>query len=165
MTKESVQNKKRIRERCKMIEHILENNEVLIIGKAISELTYSHKVYGEGFYSFNLEVPRLSDSADVLPVTVSERLLAPLGNIQGKILDITGQFRSYNQYEEGKNRLILTIFALEVKEASEEEMKKNKNTIYLNGFVCKEPVYRLFHILQNFVHSDFLFISHRLRCL
>ena len=125
-----------------MIEHILENNEVLIVGKAISELTYSHKVYGEGFYSFNLEVPRLSDSSDVLPVTVSERLLPTLGNIEGKVLDITGQFRSYNQYEEGKNRLILTIFALEIKEVPEEEMKKNKNTSYLSGFVCKDPIYR-----------------------
>ncbi|MGL6174395.1 MAG: single-stranded DNA-binding protein [Cellulosilyticaceae bacterium] len=125
-----------------MVEHILENNEVLIVGKAVSDIKYSHKVYGEGFYSFDLEVPRLSDSADILPVTISERLLPALGNIEGKYLDIVGQFRSYNQYEEGKNRLILTIFALEVKEVSLEEMQKNKNAIHLNGFVCKEPVYR-----------------------
>lgn len=125
-----------------MTEHILENNEVLIIGKAISNLTFSHKVYGEGFYSFNLEVPRLSDSADSLPVTVSERLLSSLGNIEGKMLDIVGQFRSYNQYEEGRNRLILTIFALEIKEIPEQEAQKNKNAIYLDGFVCKDPVYR-----------------------
>lgn len=125
-----------------MVEHILENNEVLIIGKAVSEMRYSHKVYGEGFYSFDLEVPRLSESADILPVTISERLLPSLGNIEGKTLDIVGQFRSYNQYEEGKNRLILTIFALEIKEVPEQEMQKNKNYIYLNGFVCKEPVYR-----------------------
>lgn len=125
-----------------MVEHILENNEVLIIGKAVSDISFSHKVYGEGFYSFDLEVPRLSDSADILPVTVSERLLPTLGNIQGKTLDIVGQFRSYNQYEEGKNRLILTIFALEVKEVPESEIHKNKNAIYLNGYICKEPVYR-----------------------
>ncbi|MEG0013742.1 MAG: single-stranded DNA-binding protein [Cellulosilyticaceae bacterium] len=125
-----------------MVEHILENNEVLIVGKAVSDMRYSHKVYGEGFYSFDLEVPRLSDSADILPVTISERLLPSLGNIEGKTLDIVGQFRSYNQYEEGKNRLVLTIFALEIKEVAEQEMQKNKNYIYLNGFVCKEPVYR-----------------------
>ncbi|MGL5675023.1 MAG: single-stranded DNA-binding protein [Cellulosilyticaceae bacterium] len=125
-----------------MTEHILENNEVLIIGRVVSELVFSHKVYGEGFYSFNLEVPRLSDSADILPVTVSERLLPSLGNIEGKIFDISGQFRSYNQYEDGKNRLILTIFALEITEVSEQELLKNKNTIYLDGFVCKDPVYR-----------------------
>ncbi len=125
-----------------MAEHILENNEVMIIGRVVSELTFSHKVYGEGFYSFNLAVPRLSDSADILPVTVSERLLPALGNIEGKILDIHGQFRSYNQYEEGRNRLVLTIFALEVTETTEVELEKNKNSIYLSGFVCKDPVYR-----------------------
>lgn len=125
-----------------MVEHILQNNEVLIIGKVVSEMRYSHKVYGEGFYMFDLEVPRLSDSSDIITVTISERLLPTLGNIQGKTLDIVGQFRSYNQYEEGKNRLILTIFALELKEVPEQEMQKNKNYIYLNGFVCKDPVYR-----------------------
>ena len=125
-----------------MVEHILENNEVLVIGKVVSEVTFSHKVYGEGFYTFELEVPRLSESFDKLPITVSERLLPSLENIKGKTLDIVGQFRSYNQYEEGKNRLILTIFALEIKEVPKEELHKNKNMVYLSGFICKTPVYR-----------------------
>lgn len=125
-----------------MIEHILENNEVLLIGKVVSDIRFSHKVYGEGFYTFDLEVPRLSDSADILPVTISERILPSIGNIQGKILEILGQFRSYNQYEEGKNRLILTVFILEAKEVPIQELAKNKNAIYLNGYVCKEPIYR-----------------------
>lgn len=143
MTDETVKEQKDNEEEVlKMVEHILENNEALIIGKAVSEITFSHKVYGEGFYSFDLEVPRLSDLADKLPITISERLLPTLTNIKGKTLDIVGQFRSYNQYEEGKNRLILTIFALEVKEVPESEIQKNKNSIYLSGFVCKGPVYR-----------------------
>lgn len=125
-----------------MVEHILENNEVLLIGKVVSDSRFSHKVYGEGFYTFDLEVPRLSDSYDILPVTISERLLPTIGNIEGKILEVLGQFRSYNQYEEGKNRLILTVFILEAKEVSEQELLKNKNYIYLNGYVCKDPVYR-----------------------
>lgn len=126
-----------------MIEHMLENNKVLLIGKVVSETKFSHKVYGEGFYTFDLEVPRLSESADILPVTISERLLPSIGgNIQGKVLEIEGQFRSYNQYEEGKNRLILTIFIFEVKEVGLSELSKNKNEIYLNGFVCKTPIYR-----------------------
>ncbi|MDF2595595.1 MAG: single-stranded DNA-binding protein [Clostridia bacterium] len=125
-----------------MVEHILENNEVLLIGKVVSDIRFSHKVYGEGFYTFDLEVPRLSDSYDILPVTISERLLPTIGNIEGKILEVLGQFRSYNQYEEGKNRLILTVFILEAKEVSEQELLKNKNYIYLNGYVCKDPVYR-----------------------
>nr|WP_302596865.1 single-stranded DNA-binding protein [uncultured Cellulosilyticum sp.] len=126
-----------------MIEHMLENNKVLLIGKVVSDTKFSHKVYGEGFYTFDLEVPRLSESADVLPVTISERLLPSIGgNIQGKVLEIEGQFRSYNQYEEGKNRLILTVFIFEVKEVNPSELSRNKNEIYLNGFVCKAPIYR-----------------------
>jgi primosomal replication protein N len=125
-----------------MVEHILKHNEALIVGKVVSDLRFSHKVYGEGFYSFDLEVPRLSDSFDILPVTVSERLIPQFSkNLIGKTVDITGQFRSYNQYEEGRNRLVLTIFALEIKEATEES-QKNKNSIFLDGYVCKDPVYR-----------------------
>lgn len=136
--KEQIEDK----ERVGMVEHILENNEVVLIGKVVSDIKFSHKVYGEGFYTFELEVPRLSSSADILPVTISERILPSIGNIQGKVLEVLGQFRSYNQYEEGKNRLVLTVFILEVKEVSEQELAKNKNYIFLNGYVCKEPIYR-----------------------
>lgn len=136
--KEQIEDK----ERVGMVEHILENNEVVLIGKVVSDIKFSHKVYGEGFYTFELEVPRLSSSADILPVTISERILPSIGNVQGKVLEVLGQFRSYNQYEEGKNRLILTVFILEVNEVSDQELAKNKNYIYLNGYVCKEPIYR-----------------------
>ena len=125
-----------------MIEHKTENNEVILIGKIVSEAKFSHKVYGEGFYSFDLHIPRLSNSYDVLPITISERLLPNYGSIIGKTFELQGQLRSYNQYSEGKNRLILTVFCLEMKEVSAAELSKSKNHIYLNGYLCKKPVYR-----------------------
>ena len=125
-----------------MIEHKIENNEVVLIGKIVSEAKFSHKVYGEGFYSFDLQIPRLSHSCDVLPITISERLLPNYGNIMGKTFELQGQLRSYNQYSEGKNRLILTVFCLEMKEVPAAELSKSKNHIYLNGYICKKPVYR-----------------------
>ncbi|OOB80030.1 MAG: single-stranded DNA-binding protein [Epulopiscium sp. Nuni2H_MBin003] len=125
-----------------MSERVLENNEVQVIGKVITETRFSHKVYGEGFYTFDIEIPRLSDSFDTVPVTVSERLLTGANDILGKIFKISGQFRSYNQYEEGKNRLILTLFVLNIEEVEEKELSKNANTLHLKGFVCKNPVYR-----------------------
>ncbi len=125
-----------------MVEHMLENNEVILVGKVVSDMKFSHKVYGEGFYTFELEVPRLSNSSDILPVTISERTLPANSNIKGKIFEVLGQFRSYNQYEDGKNRLILTVFILEVKEVSLQDLARNKNQIFLNGYVCKDPVYR-----------------------
>lgn len=125
-----------------MTEHVLQNNEVSVVGKVVGEMRFSHKVYGEGFYSFDIEVPRLSDSMDRLPITISERLLPSVGDIIGKTVDILGQFRSYNQYDSGRNRLILTIFVLEIKIVDDSEIDKSKNSIHLNGYVCKEPVYR-----------------------
>ena len=125
-----------------MTDHIVENNEVNVVGKVIGDMQFSHKVYGEGFYTFNIEVPRLSDSMDQLPVTISERLLPGIGEITGKTVEILGQFRSYNQYDEGRNRLILTIFVIELKVVSDLDIDKSKNHIHLNGYVCKDPVYR-----------------------
>ena len=125
-----------------MIEHKTENNEVILIGKVVSNVKFSHKVYGEGFYSFELHIPRLSSSYDILPITISERLLPTHGTIQGKILEIQGQLRSYNQYSEGKNKLILTVFCLEMKEVGMGELSKSRNHIYLNGYICKKPIYR-----------------------
>lgn len=125
-----------------MIEHRIENNEVILIGKVVSDIKFSHKVYGEGFYSFDLQIPRLSNSYDILPITISERLLPSYGNIQEKTLEIEGQLRSYNQYSEGKNKLILTVFCLEMKEVPIGELAKSKNHIYLNGYICKKPIYR-----------------------
>lgn len=125
-----------------MIEHKIENNEVVLIGKVVSDVKFSHKVYGEGFYSFDLQIPRLSNSYDILPITISERILPAYGNIQGKILELQGQLRSYNQYSEGKNKLILTVFCLEMKEVPVGELSKSKNHIFLNGYICKKPIYR-----------------------
>lgn len=125
-----------------MIEHRIENNEVILIGKVVSDVKFSHKVYGEGFYSFDLQIPRLSNSYDILPITISERLLPSYGNIQEKTLEIEGQLRSYNQYSEGKNKLILTVFCLEMREVPIGDLSKSKNHIYLNGYICKKPIYR-----------------------
>lgn len=119
-------------------------NLIEIRGQVITDLTFSHEVYGEGFYNFYIEVPRLSDTSDLLLVTVSERLFKDIP--KGRFIAVNGQVRSYNNYvpEENKNKLIITIFAreIEVIENDEEIVSKNPNNVYLNGFICKEPVFR-----------------------
>lgn len=121
----------------------LQNNNINIIGKILTELVYSHEVFGEGFYNMSVEVLRLSDNADVLPVTISERLMVKNDITVGSLIFITGQIRSYNNYveSEGRNRLILTIFARDYK-LLEYETSENPNDVYLNGYVCKPPIYR-----------------------
>ncbi len=121
-----------------------ENNHLILVGKVVSEKSYSHEIYGEKFYVFNLEVVRLSSTVDIIPITVSERLLTGLDLSIGKKVTVEGQFRSYNNYENDKNRLILTVFAKEIKECEESEENTDEvtNEVVLVGYVCKKPIYR-----------------------
>lgn len=126
------------------------NNTVNMIGMIVSELTFSHEVYGEGFYNFELEVVRLSETTDILPVTISERLADRNTLMVGAFVHIVGQIRSYNNFVEAnkKNRLILTVFAREIELINQEEEwngqfhEQNPNDVFLDGFICKHPVYR-----------------------
>jgi single-stranded DNA-binding protein len=139
----------------------LENNYLTLVGKVTSEKEFSHEIYGERFYSFDLSIPRLSGNADVIPVTVSERLINDdMMEIGSKLL-IKGQFRSYNSYENEKNRLILTVFAKDIEKleevAPETEVDEEGNEVQVNefakkdtitnevvliGYICKKPIYR-----------------------
>lgn len=115
------------------------NNKVYIMGEIITEAKFSHEVYGEGFYEFFVRVMRLSGQADILPVTASERIIAG-GELKiGSVISAIGQFRSYNKIENGKSRLMLTVFVRELVEAAPA---KNPNSIILSGYICKPPVYR-----------------------
>ncbi|MDY2699258.1 MAG: single-stranded DNA-binding protein, partial [Lachnospiraceae bacterium] len=111
-------------------------------GKIVSEFRYSHEVFGEGFYLMDVSVNRLSESCDVIPLMISERLIDVTQDYRGKLIHATGQFRSYNRHEEKKNRLVLSIFIREYEFVEEEVSGAKSNQIFLDGFVCKEPVYR-----------------------
>lgn len=126
-----------------MLDKVFTNNQVTIAGEVVSEFTFSHEVYGEHFYIVNIAVCRLSNSYDVIPVMVSERLIDVTSDYRGCVLQVSGQFRSYNRHEENRNRLVLSVFAREAVLASQEdEDEKNPNHIFLDGYVCKHPVYR-----------------------
>jgi single-stranded DNA-binding protein len=117
----------------------MNNNKVHLKGVVETEATFSHKVYGEGFYELELSVPRLSDHKDIIPITVSERLLADDNFKKGTQVAIKGQFRSYNKVMGEKSKLMLTVF---VRELAELEEDKNPNIIELSGYICKKPIYR-----------------------
>jgi single-stranded DNA-binding protein len=122
------------------MENSMLNNKIYLEGEVISELQFSHEMYGEGFYTFYVEVSRLSEAKDALFITVSERLIGGMDIKIGSQLIVEGQLRSYNKFMDGSNRLILTVFARNIFHC--EEKSKNPNQIYLDGFICKEPVYR-----------------------
>lgn len=123
-----------------MADKVIESNAVTVYGTVKTKPEFSHEMYGEDFYTVYLEVPRLSEISDTLPVTISERLVMGLNIDIGSTLLVEGQLRSYNKYQDGNNKLILTVFARNLKITDQEV--KNPNQIYLDGFICKKPVYR-----------------------
>lgn len=131
-----------------MNTNYLENNHLVLVGKVTSDKRFSHEIYGEKFYIFDLEVPRLSGNADIIPITISERLLESDDLALNKKIIVEGQFRSYNSYQNERNKLVLTVFAKDVKfvENQEEEVQASKdfvsNEVILNGYICKKPIYR-----------------------
>ncbi len=125
-----------------MTDKVFDNNQVSIAGEVISDFTFSHDVFGEGFYVLEVVVSRLSNSYDMIPVMVSERLIDVKQDYKGKFVEVLGQFRSYNRHEESKNKLVLSVFAREVKMVDELSENAKPNHIFLDGFVCKPPIYR-----------------------
>ena len=125
-----------------MSEKMLENNKVTVIGEIVSEFTFSHEVFGEGFYTVQMAVSRLSDQTDVIPLMVSDRLLDVNADYRGKIMAANGQFRSYNCHDGNKNRLVLSVFVREVEFLEGVADDTKTNLIFLDGYICKNPIYR-----------------------
>ena len=124
-----------------------DNNHITLVGKVTSEKKFSHEVYGEKFYLFDLSVPRLSGNADIIPITISERITEFEDLTLDKYITVTGQFRSYNTYVNNRNKLMLTVFAKEVAICeNQEEFVPSKevlsNEVILTGYICKKPIYR-----------------------
>lgn len=125
-----------------MSDKIIENNQVTIMGQVAAGFTFSHEVFGEGFYMTEVLVKRLSNSCDRIPLMISERLIDVTQDFTGEFIVAQGQFRSYNRHEEQKNRLILSVFVREVSFVEEEPDGSKTNSILLDGYICKEPIYR-----------------------
>lgn len=118
------------------------SNTVTLIGEIVSGFTYSHTVCGEGFYMVDLAVKRLSEQVDIIPLTISERLINMNEVSMGDTIEVIGQFRSFNQYDGSKKRLVLSVFVREVFFMEEFTDYTKTNLITLNGFICKPPTYR-----------------------
>lgn len=122
----------------------IENNKVTVSGEIISDFQYSHAIYGEKFYIADLSSVRTSGKSDIIPIVVSDRLVSVNENWKGQTVKISGQFRSYNKHEETRNRLILSVLVREFEVWTDEGDRRpdDENSIFLDGYICKEPVYR-----------------------
>lgn len=118
----------------------MNNNKVFITGEVVSTPCFSHEIYGERFYEFDMKVDRLSSSYDMIPVTVTEKLMVEHSISVGSMFSANGQFRSYNKLDEGKSKLMLTVY---IKEILPYNSLENPNFIEITGYVCKEPIFRV----------------------
>lgn len=125
-----------------MTDKVIENNQVTIMGEIAGAFSYSHEIFGEGFYLVDVLVPRLSQSADLIPLMISERLIDVTGDYRGQNVMVSGQFRSYNRHEERKNKLVLSVFVREIEFVEKIDENEKTNQIFLDGFICKEAIYR-----------------------
>lgn len=141
----------------------MENNKVFVSGEVLNVPTFSHETFDEEFYECDLKIKRLSDSFDIIPITISKKLLDDFNVEKGDTVSCEGQFRSYNKQIDGKSKLMLTIFVRELVET----VKDNFNNIEITGFICKEPIYRttpfnreicdvLLAVNRNFNKSDYI---------
>lgn len=117
------------------------NNRVTVVGKFTKGFTYSHQVCGERFYMTEVSAERLSDRIDRIPVLISERLIDVREDFTGETVAINGEFRSYNKHEGERSRLILELMVREI-EFLNGDLFLPVNSIGLDGFICKPPVYR-----------------------
>ena len=146
---------------------ILENNQVVISGYVVSKFNFSHEYFGEKYYLVYVDIPRTSGFVDRLPVMVSEYLMNVDEDLTGCKVSVYGQYRSYNKHDSDKNRLLLSVFALEMEIVEEVVTGRDGNNVYLEGTICKEPVYRttpygreitdlLMEVNRSYAKSDYI---------
>ena len=124
------------------MNRIIENNQVTISGEIASGFNFSHETFGEKFYIVDVNVQRMSDASDIIPVMVSDRLVDISEDYTGQFVSVTGNFRSHNKQDGEKKRLALSVFAREFEFLSENEVCLYDNHVFLDGFICKAPSYR-----------------------
>lgn len=122
----------------------VENNKVTLSGEIVSNFEFSHEVYGEGFYTAMLAIERTSGQKDIIPIMASERLVDVKEDWTGRFVKVSGQFRSYNKHDDNRSHLVLSVFVREFDALSNDvaEVTDDKNTISLDGYICKPPIYR-----------------------
>lgn len=147
-----------------MIDDQINNNKVYLQGEVVDKPEFNHAVMDEKFYGFHLNIPRLSGMSDIIPIIISEKILAANHVNVGDKLALRGQFRSFNKLDDGKRKLVLSVF---VRELCSWDSEANANVIEMNGYICKPSIYRttpfsreicdlLLAVNRNYNKSDYI---------
>lgn len=117
------------------MDMIPENNYAKLCGVMAAGPVYSHSSRGQDFYSFPLEIQRLSGNTDTVNVILRREQLAALETEAAEKLCVVGQLRSFNNRRGEGAKLVITVFAKELFFCDEEDA----NLVRLSGTLCKAP--------------------------
>lgn len=123
-----------------MVNTDLSVNDVCLVGKRASGFRFSHRARGTDYYVADFAAERLSGTWDWIPVRVSEKQCETLSQNPDEYVRIRGYFQSFNCSEQGRRRLLLSVFAKTLEFPG--EAGASENSIYLEGYVCRETVFR-----------------------
>ncbi len=160
-----------IKERAELPQNTMEilTNRIDIAGKINSDIILSHTVFDEKFFSSTIEVKRLSSSSDIIPITLSEKIVVENNLHKGSFIRIDGQLRSYNYYlkvadlaQGRRSKLVVTVFCKNIL-----PFENYVNDVMLDGYICKKPVHRstpfgkkitdlLLAVNRNYGKSDYI---------
>ena len=127
-------------------------NNVVLAGTAVSAPEFSHKVYGEKFYRFLLDIERASGTHDIVPFVALEVYVS---FEPGSKIKIVGEVRTRNYYEDSKRHLDIFVHVQEMLDYDGYD----ENIVEIQGYICKEPTYR--ETPDGRTISDFICASNR----
>ena len=121
------------------MDMIYENNYTRLCGTLAGAPAYSHTGRGQVFYSFPLEVRRLSGNTDTVNIVVSRERLEQTELCEAEHIAVTGQLRTFNNRRGDGARLVITVLAKELAFCDGPD----ENAVYLTGTICKPPNLRV----------------------
>jgi len=121
----------------------IKNNEVNICGELAYDFVYSHTISGKNYYTADLIVSRFSKRLDIIPLVISERLVNIHEHYRECKAKIIGQFQSHNIQTRNKSHLKLSVFVEDIHFGNELSDFADSNEIVLDGFICKQPKFRI----------------------
>ena len=134
----------------------MQTNRVLLCGTPLSEPVFSHASRLEQFYTFPLEVARLSGTVDRLNVILREEQRQELRPSRAGLLRVQGELRSFNNHSGQGSRLVITVFA---RTLEKPETNLWQNEVELCGTLCRRPGYRITPLGREI--SDLMVAVHR----
>ena len=117
----------------------ISRNIAQLCGVIASAPVFSHSVTGESFYTFPLEVARLSGATDKINIIVRDELMESVALNEAEKLCVKGELRSFNNKSGEGAKLVITVFAKELYLCDDDDL----NEVHLVGTLCKKPNLRM----------------------